>query len=480
MDISEKIRGLREAYGLTRDEFGKKLGVTGRTVSKWEHGTSMPGIRSVQAICRTYNLSMDYLFKGTEEAAAEEKELAEKPMASIRELYKAGRGPSSSHTMGPERACLLFMERHPEANSFRAVLFGSLALTGRGHGTDRIIEQTLGAAGDVDIEWDLTEKDLPHENTMDLYAYKDGTQTGYMRVCSVGGGQIVVPGEEQERDVNVYPLHSFEEIAGYCREHDIRIWQYVDQCEDGSIDDYIHDIWVAMQDSIHAGLEDSGILPGGLDVYKKARYLYEQERPDESEQTKENRIVCSFAYAVSEQNAAGGRVVTAPTCGSCGVVPAVMYYEKERAGHSDREIENALKTAALVGDLIKTNASISGAECGCQAEVGAACAMAAAALAELYGMSIDQIEYSAEIAIEHHLGLTCDPISGLVQIPCIERNAVAAMRAINAVNLANFLTDTRKISLDLVIRTMYETGKDLPTHYRETGEGGLAKLYKKL
>ena len=233
-----------------------------------------------------------------------------------------------------------------------------------------------------------------------------------------------------------------------------------------------------MKESIEAGLNTDGILPGGLHVTRRAKYLFHQRHIDETAETKENRIVCAYAFAVGEQNAAGGTVVTAPTCGASGVLPAVLYYYQQKKGFSDDEVLHALATASIVGNLIKTNASISGAECGCQAEIGSACSMAAAALGELLGLNIEQIEYAAEIAIEHHLGLTCDPIGGLVQIPCIERNAVAAMRAINAVNLANFLTDTRKISLDLVIRTMYETGKDLSKKYRETSGGGLAKLYQ--
>ena len=233
-----------------------------------------------------------------------------------------------------------------------------------------------------------------------------------------------------------------------------------------------------MKNCIYDGLTESGELPGGLKLQRKAKYLYNQRHMDESPATRENRVVCSYAYAVSEQNAAGGTIVTAPTCGASGVLPSVLLYEQERYGLRDAVMVKALATAGIIGNLIKTNASISGAECGCQAEIGSACSMAAAALAELFEMGLPQIEYAAEVAMEHHLGLTCDPIFGLVQIPCIERNAVAAMRAINAVSLANFLTDTRKISFDLVIKTMYETGRDLLSHYRETSAGGLAKLYK--
>jgi L-serine dehydratase len=232
-----------------------------------------------------------------------------------------------------------------------------------------------------------------------------------------------------------------------------------------------------MKNAVNAGLSTHGILDGGLEVERKAQFLYNQSHIDESDVTRENRLVCSYAFAVSEENAGGGTIVTAPTCGASGVLPAVLYYMQKKRGFSDFEICNALATAGLVGNVIKTNASISGAECGCQAEIGSACSMASAALAELFYMDLDQIEYAAEVAMEHHLGLTCDPICGLVQIPCIERNAVAAMRAINALNLANFLTHTRKISFDVVVKTMYETGRDLFSKYRETSEGGLAKTY---
>jgi L-serine dehydratase len=234
-----------------------------------------------------------------------------------------------------------------------------------------------------------------------------------------------------------------------------------------------------MKAAVARGIVRDGELPGGLHVERRAKILYTSNAPDESAETRENRLVCAYAFAVSEENASGGTIVTAPTCGACGVLPAVLTYAQERWGYTDEQVICALATAGLIGNLIKTNASISGAECGCQAEIGSACCMATAALSELRGMTLGQIEYSAEVAMEHHLGLTCDPICGLVQIPCIERNAVAAMRAINASSLAYFLTNSRKISFDLVIQTMYETGKDLHHSYRETAEGGLAKLYKK-
>lgn len=474
-NFAEKIFALRESLGITQSEFGKRLGVTNRAVSKWENEISMPSIESIYKMCKLYNVSIDYFFTDTDDSeTAKTKKLT---MPTIRELYKLGRGPSSSHTMGPEKACLLFKEKYTDADSFKVVLFDSLAQTGKGHRTDYAIEQAFKPKK-VNIEFDCITKALPHPNTMDIYAYKNNAEVGFSRVCSIGGGQIEIEGEQLKENENLYPLHSFSEMASYCKERNIPLWQYVNECEDAGIDDFIKEVWSAMKQSVERGLTDSGELPGILKVQKKAQYLFRQHHIDESEQTRENRLVCSYAFAVSEQNACGERIVTAPTCGASGVLPAVLYYIQQKRNFSDNDIYKALKTAAIIGNIVKTNASISGAECGCQAEIGTACAMASAALAQLYNMNLEQIEYAAEIAIEHHLGLTCDPIYGLVQIPCIERNAVAAMRAINAVNLANFLTDSRKISFDLVVQTMYETGKDLSRHYRETSEGGLAKLYK--
>ena len=398
-------------------------------------------------------------------------------MKSIRDIYKIGKGPSSSHTMGPAKAMNIYVSEHPEAEAFHVVLFGSLADTGRGHGTDKAIEMESNKP--VTIEFNVTDRDLPHENTMDIYSIVGGERCDKMRVMSVGGGDIRIEGKGDPTFSDVYPEKTFDAISAYCKKEGIRLSDFVYLREGEEIIPFLYDVWAVMKNAIHQGLTTSGILPGGLDVERKAQYLYNQRHIDESPITRENRIVCSYAYAVSEQNADNGTIVTAPTCGACGVLPSVLKYMQERHNFSDRQIINALAVAGLIGTLVKTNASISGAECGCQAEVGTACSMASAALGELFEMGINQIEYAAEIAFEHHLGLTCDPICGLVQIPCIERNAVAAMRAINAVNLANFLSGSRKISLDLVIKTMYETGKDLSHHYRETSTGGLAKLYMK-
>ncbi len=396
-------------------------------------------------------------------------------MKSIRDIYKIGKGPSSSHTMGPAKAMSIYACEHPDAESYCVVLFGSLADTGKGHGTDKAIEMTAGKP--VEIIFNTTDRDLPHENTMDIYSVVGGERTDKMRVMSVGGGDIEIEGRDDEGASNVYPESSFTAIAEYCMAHEIRLSDYVFMREGEGIREFLFEVWGVMQNAIHEGLTTSGILPGGLEVERKAQQLYNKRHIDEREVTRENRIVCAYAYAVSEQNADNGTIVTAPTCGACAVLPSVLRYMQEKHRFSDEQIIRALAVAGLIGTLTKTNASISGAECGCQAEIGTACSMASAALGELFEMGIDQIEYASEIAFEHHLGLTCDPICGLVQIPCIERNAVAAMRAINAVNLANFLSGSRKISLDMVIKTMYETGKDLSHHYRETSTGGLAKLY---
>ncbi len=395
-------------------------------------------------------------------------------MKSLRELYKIGAGPSSSHTMGPERAARHLLSLYPDARDFRVVLYGSLALTGHGHGTDAVLRRTLGEGSE--ILFDTETRGLPHPNTMDLSATLPDGSTVTHRVYSVGGGAIRFEGEAYVEPPEVYPENSFAEIRAVCEENDWRLSDYVFDRE-RDIHAYLAEIWEQMKATVREGLSAEGELPGGLHVQRKAKLLFNQCHVDETPETRENRLVCAYAFAAAEQNAAGGAVTTAPTCGASGVLPAVLVYTQKKRRYSDEEIIAALAVAGLVGNLIKTNASISGAECGCQAEIGSACSMAAAALGELFGMRLGQIEYAAEVAMEHHLGLTCDPVWGLVQIPCIERNAVAAMRAINATSLAGFLSDTRKISFDTVVHTMYETGRDLSHRYRETAEGGLAKLY---
>lgn len=400
-----------------------------------------------------------------------------KGMESLRELYKIGVGPSSSHTMGPQRAAKIISLKFPSADKYVVTLYGSLAKTGVGHRTDYIIKKTL-SEDKTEIIFDDSDIQLAHPNTMNFKVYSKGECLADYTVLSVGGGTVRFEGEAVKSPAKPYSLTSFSEIASYCRERNMKLWQYVEEVEGFEIWDFLQSIWDCMKNSINEGISAEGEIFGGLGVRRKAKQLYGYRHMDELAETRENRLVCSYAFAVSEQNAScEGKIVTAPTCGASGVVPAVLKYTQEKKRLSDSDILRALATGGLIGNIIKTNASISGAEAGCQAEIGSACSMAAAALAQLYDMDIDQIEYAAEVAMEHHLGLTCDPVKGLVQIPCIERNAVAAMRAINAVNLANFLAGSRKISFDLIVKTMYETGKDLSKRYRETSEGGLAKLY---
>ncbi len=394
-------------------------------------------------------------------------------MRSIRSVYKIGNGPSSSHTVGPCHAARIFGRRYPQADAYRVVLYGSLAFTGEGHSTEKAI---LSALPGAEVVFDREEKDLPHPNTMLFTAFRDGKELGRNRVFSIGGGSIRFENEVSDEEREVYPQKNFSELIDACRQQGIGLAGLAFRMEEPSLREYLREVWHTMEDTVRRGLSTEGILPGGLGISRKAKFLLEKRCYNESADVTMNRVIAAYAYAVSEENADMHTVVTAPTCGGCGVLPAVMYYMEKDRGFPEDEILDALAVAAMVGNVIRTNASISGAECGCQAEIGSACSMTAAALAALYGLNIDQIEYAAEIAMEHHLGLTCDPVKGLVQIPCIERNAVAAMRAISAVNLARFLYATRKISFDKVIATMYQTGKDMDEKYRETSHGGLAQI----
>lgn len=399
-------------------------------------------------------------------------------MKSIRGIYKIGKGPSSSHTMGPEQAAKVFRAEHPEADRFEVRLYGSLSKTGVGHGTDQVLRQVLAPMQTEIVFSKETPADMRHPNTMDFLAFHGQERTGFMRVESVGGGDIAIQGRPVGREDEVYPENSFAEIADFCKWRYIStLSEYVEMNEGPEIWEFLSEVWKVMKQSIEDGLAASGTLPGGLQVQRKAKFLYEQQRPEELPQMRECRVICSYAYAVSEQNASNGTIVTAPTCGASGVLPAVLRYVQENRHCSDEQVVRALGTAGIIGALTKRNASISGAECGCQAEIGTACSMAAAAISELYGLNLDKVEYAAEIAMEHHLGLTCDPIGGLVQIPCIERNAVAAMRAMNACNLSYYLCGSRNISYDMVCKAMYETGINLSHQYRETSEGGLARFY---
>ena len=400
-------------------------------------------------------------------------------MKSIREIYKIGKGPSSSHTMGPERAAKLFRGENPQADAFRVILYGSLSKTGVGHGTDRVLRETLAP---LPTQILFSDEDLPdaHPNTLDFIALKDGQEISRLRVESIGGGDIRIPGRPADDSEEIYIEHSFAEIADFCKWRYITtLSDYVELNEGPDIWDFLLTVWKTMKQSIEDGLSATGTLPGGLNVQRKASYLYNKTGGCDAPALQEFQKIAAYAYAVAEQNADNGTVVTAPTCGACGVLPAVLKYIQDTKGYSDETICRGLATAGIIGNLTKSNASISGAECGCQAEIGTACSMAAAALAELYGQNLDQVEYAAEVAMEHHLGLTCDPICGLVQIPCIERNAVAAMRAMNACNLSYFLTGSRNISYDMVGRAMHETGINLNRRFRETSEGGLAKIYER-
>ena len=400
-------------------------------------------------------------------------------MQSLKTLYKVGIGPSSSHTMGPQYAAEYINAKFPDAAKVKVILYGSLALTGEGHGTQIALAETLKAPNEITFNTD--EKDLPHPNTLDFVVYDaDGNEAARVRAMSIGGGEIRIEGEPSVCNPEIYPQKNFEEIKDYCLMHHLRLSDYVAKFEGEEIFVFLKTIWERMKLTVREGLAKEGILPGGLEVERKAKYLYAQRHMDETPETRENRLVCAYAFAASEQNAGGGMITTAPTCGASGVLPAVLYYMQEKKGFTDFEMAKALAAGGIVGNVVKQNASISGAEAGCQAEIGTACSMAAAALAELHFMDLDQIEYAAENAMEHYLGLTCDPVCGLVQIPCIERNAVAAMRAINALSLANFLTATRKVKFDTVVDTMYQTGKDLQYKYRETSEGGLAVNYEAL
>lgn len=397
-------------------------------------------------------------------------------MKTLRELYKIGNGPSSSHTMGPKRAAEWFKDKNPEANRFDIYLYGSLAFTGKGHLTDKIIKETLNPIK-TNIIFDTKFVCDKHPNTMDLIAYKDDQKISQARVYSVGGGAIEVEGQKRAIVPDIYKLNHMQDIKEYCKEKDKDLVDYVVETEGEDIIEFLREIWHTMYNSVKTGIEKEGIIPGKLQLPREAKMIYENTAEDQNPILKRTRLLTSYAHAVSENNASGDIIVTAPTCGASGVLPAVLTYMYEQYNIEEEKIIKALAIAGVIGNLVKANASISGAECGCQAEIGTACSMAAGAAAYLMDLDLEKIDNAAEIAMEHHLGLTCDPIYGYVQIPCIERNAVAALRAVDAANMAKITTGTRFISFDLVVDTMYETGKDLNSHYRETSKGGLAKKY---
>lgn len=396
-------------------------------------------------------------------------------MESIRELFRIGRGPSSSHTMGPFKAATLFRQQHPQVNSFRVHLFGSLALTGRGHMTDVAIQDAFNPL-EVEIFWKPGTELEFHPNGMWFDAIEgDGTLLERWEVFSVGGGALK-EANQPEKPNSVYDLKKMSDILAYCTDSGKTLWEYVEESEGQQIWAYLDEVWTAMQTAIERGLEAEGVLPGGLGVPRKASSFERQVSSKITTFFSEGHLP-AYALAVAEENASSGIVVTAPTCGSCGVLPAVLRHVKENVNSRPQAILRALATAGLVGNLVKYNASISGAEVGCQGEIGVACAMASAAAAQLLGGSPRQIEYAASMGLEHHLGLTCDPVNGLVQIPCIERNVFAATRAINCARYACYTDGSHRISFDQVVQVMKETGHALPSLYRETSTGGLATIY---
>lgn len=398
-------------------------------------------------------------------------------METIKKIYKIGLGPSSSHTMGPHRAATMFAERTPEAARYHVTLYGSLAATGRGHHTDKAIARGL-APKEVVIEWQPDVVKPFHTNGMLFEAYDTaGRQTDQWLVYSIGGGYLATEQGDVPLGITpegrIYPHTTMHDIMAHIEREGLSFWEYVEQCEDDTLWPYLEQMWQQMQLTIEEGLQDDRVIAGGLHLRSKA-HQYHVRASGFKPSLQSRALVIAYALATSEQNACGGRIVTAPTCGSSGVLPAVLYHLKKNHNFSDREILRAMATAALFGNVIKTNASISGAEAGCQAEVGSACVMAAVASNQLFGGSPKQIEYAAEMAMEHNLGLTCDPLCGLVQIPCIERNAMAALRALD-INIYAMMSDGQHIiSFDKVVRTMKLTGNDLPSLYKETSLGGLA------
>lgn len=397
-------------------------------------------------------------------------------MESIRQLYKIGNGPSSSHTMGPMKAAAGFAEATLGAARYEVTLYGSLAATGKGHMTDAAIIGVLEPLAPVELVWKPDEVLPFHTNGMRFKAFDaDGNEMLAKTVYSIGGGDILEEGQSREPSKSIYPLNKIKDIQQWCEESGRSYWEFVDQYEDSGIWDYLAEVWSVMKEAVERGIEAEGVLPGGLGVRRKAVSYYVHAAGYNSS-LKSRGLVYAYALAVSEENAAGGRIVTAPTCGSCGIVPAVLYHLHTSKNFSEKRILRALATAGLFGNVVKHNASVSGAEVGCQGEVGVACAMAAAAASQLFGGTPAQIEYSAEMGLEHHLGLTCDPVCGLVQIPCIERNAYAAARALDANLYSAFSDGKHSVDFDRIVEVMKQTGHDLPSLYKETAKGGLAVI----
>lgn len=401
-------------------------------------------------------------------------------MKSLKELYRIGKGPSSSHTMGPQKAAQTFAAHNKDAKSFEVTLYGSLAATGRGHMTDVAIDEVLRPIAPLSIVWQ-PKVFLPyHPNGMKFVAFDaEGNRMNEWICYSVGGGALS-EGEKSRWFNNkreVYQKNTLHEIQQWCENHGRGYWEYVDECEDEDIWDYLMVVWRAMQESVERGIDHEGALPGPLKLPRKGP-IYYVKASGYKQSLQSRALVYAYALSVSEENASGGTIVTAPTCGSCGVLPAVLYHLAKGHKFSDIRILHALATAGIFGNVVKQNASISGADVGCQGEVGVACAMASAAACQLFGGSPSQIEYAAEMGLEHHLGMTCDPVCGLVQIPCIERNAFAATRALDANLYASFSDGTHSVSFDRVVKVMKQTGHDLPSLYKETSTGGLAQAYE--
>jgi L-serine dehydratase len=395
-------------------------------------------------------------------------------MESIKEIYRIGNGPSSSHTIGPKKAAEIFKLKYPDAKSFNVTLYGSLAATGKGHLTDVALTQALYPQN-LNIDWKPEIFLTRHPNSLKLEAFDvNKNLIGDLTVYSVGGGKIT-DFESDESENKVYDLTTMKDLISWSKKTGRSFWEYVELSEGKEIYDYLREVWSIMQDSIKRGIDREGILPGGLGLARKASSYYVRAK-NFSGSLKEKTLIFSYALAVTEENASGGKIVTAPTCGSSGVVPAVLKYLQDSFTFSDDKILRALATAGLVGNIVKENASISGAKVGCQGEIGTACAMASAAATQLLGGTPYQIEYAAEMGIEHHLGLTCDPINGLVQVPCIERNAFAAERALNTSTFALLSDGRHLVSFDKIVKTMNQTGHDLPSIYKETSEGGMALL----
>jgi len=397
-------------------------------------------------------------------------------LKSLNELFRIGTGPSSSHTMAPHKAAERFLQRHPEAAKYRVTLFGSLAATGRGHMTDQVLIDTFQPRS-CEIVW-VPEAELPlHPNGMNFEALTStGDLIGEWEVYSIGGGALQEAGETLST-ADVYDLNSMDALLQHSTETGETCWEYVSHCEGAEFSPFLHEVWEMMSASIVRGLEHVGVLPGGLGLGRKAQAFYRKASLYGLD-SKRNGLLWAYALAVSEENAAGGVIVTAPTCGASGVLPAVLRYLQESLECHTEDILRALATAGLIGNLVKHNASISGAEVGCQGEIGTACAMAAAAATQLHGGTVRQVEYAAEMGLEHHLGLTCDPVQGLVQIPCIERNAHAASRALSCCHFALLSGGDHKISFDEITLVMKETGQALPSLYRETSGGGIAQAYR--